>query len=394
MQVMRACTAWSCPCPAPASPHTALPQVLTNCEGIYHNLQSRGIPCDSVLSGGWYFYYLTEQFVQEMSRMVNAGSAHLSQFHFFLGNCGWGPQQLEGELEMGICFLNPCLTKPQCPLLPSLKAMVVPRCLRDARRRICRSLVRTRQPPEQNKTQACQSPVVSTGVRNAEAPIARTEQPHVLHTARRITVVLQRLCTKEGSRLGSMCRAYPQMKTLDHTLDLFLSMPPPKRGAKKTRGQICSGLVAIMLARLRRFLLAITTNRMVHVEWNIEKKAVFPVPDDIKFPTRPPDHGGEALYHKLLTRSPSTLTRVAHTPTDEVMQLLSTIARGRDPRDHAGRDAQVPRVRDAAIGVEDDDDEALDAVVVSESRSQRSVADLIVDVDAHDDGPARFVLLQ
>ena len=48
------------------------------------------------------------------------------------------------------------------------------------------------------------------------------------------------------SCLGSRCRAYPQMKTFDQTLDLFLSMAPPKRGEKKTRRQIRSALVVIM----------------------------------------------------------------------------------------------------------------------------------------------------
>ena len=114
------------------------------------------------------------------------------------------------------------------------------------------------------------------------------------------------------SRLGSRCRAYPQMKTLDQTLDLFWSMPPPKRGAKKTLGRIHSRLVTIMPAWLRTFYLAAMTNRMVHVEWNAGKKAVFTaVPDDIKFPTRPLDNGGEALYHRLLARSLSTMTRAA-----------------------------------------------------------------------------------
>ena len=98
------------------------------------------------------------------------------------------------------------------------------------------------------------------------------------------------------SRLGSRCRAYPQMKTFDQTLDLFLSMAPPKRGEKKTRGQIHSGLVAIVSSRLRRFLLAITTNRMVHVEWNSGKKAAFAVvPQDLKFPGQLLDNGGVAL---------------------------------------------------------------------------------------------------
>ena len=197
------------------------------------------------------------------------------------------------------------------------------------------------------------------------------------------------------SRLGSRCRAYPQMKTFDQTLDLFLSMAPPKRGEKKTRGQICSGLVAIMSSRLRRLLLAITTNRMVHVEWNSGKKAAFTaVPEDFKFPGQPLDNGGVALYHRLLTRSLSTLKRAARSPTDEVSRLLRTIVPGRDPREHAGRDAQAQRVRDAAIAVADDDDEAPEAAIVSDSSSHRSVADLIVDVDAQDDEPPRVVLLQ
>ena len=197
------------------------------------------------------------------------------------------------------------------------------------------------------------------------------------------------------SRLGSRCRAYPQMKTFDQTLDLFLSMAPPKRGEKKTRGQIHSALVAIMSARPRTFLLAITTNRMVHVEWNSGKKAAFTaVPEDLKFPAQSVDNGGVALYQRLLTRSLSTLTPAARSPTNEVLWLLRTIVPGKDPRDHAGRDAQAQRVRDAAIAVGDDDDEAPDAAIVSDSSSHRYVGDLIVDVDAQDDEPPPVVLLQ
>ena len=184
------------------------------------------------------------------------------------------------------------------------------------------------------------------------------------------------------SRLGPRCRAYPQMKT--HIGRVFEhGTTNLKRGEKKTRGQIRSGLVAIMSSRLRRFLLAITTNRMVHVEWNSGKKAAFTaVPEDLKFPVQPVDNGGVALYQRLLTRSLSTLTRGARSPTDEVLRPLRTIVPSRDPRDHAGRDAQAQRVRDAAIAVADDDDEAPEAAIVSDSSSHRSVGDLIVDVDA------------
>ena len=185
------------------------------------------------------------------------------------------------------------------------------------------------------------------------------------------------------------------MKTFDQTLDLFLSMAPPKRGEKKTRGQIRSGMVAIMSSQLRRFLLAITTNRMVHVEWNSGKKAAFTaVPQELKFPRQPLDNGGVALYQRLLTRSLSTLTRAARSPTDEVSLSLRTIVSGRDLREHAGQDAQAQRVRDAAIAVADDDDEAPQAAIVSVSSSHRSVHEFIVDVDAQDDEPPPVVLLQ
>ena len=197
------------------------------------------------------------------------------------------------------------------------------------------------------------------------------------------------------SRLGSRCRAYPQMKTFDQTLDMFFSMAPPKRREKKTRGRIRSGLVAIMSSRLRRYLLAITTNCMVHVEWNSGKKAAFTaVPEDLKFRGQPLDNGSVALYQRLLTRSLSTLTRAARSPTDEVSRLLRTIVPGRDPREHVGRDAQAQRVRDVAIAVADDDDEDPEAAIVSDSSSHRSVGDLIVDVDAQDDEPPHVVLLQ
>ena len=152
------------------------------------------------------------------------------------------------------------------------------------------------------------------------------------------------------SRLGCRCRTYPQTKTFDQTLDVFLSMAPPKRGEKKTRGQIRSGPVAIMSSRLRRFPLAITTNRMVHVEWNNGKKAAFTaLPEDFKFPGQPLDNSSVALYQRLLTRSLSTLTRAARSPTDDVSWLLRTIVPGMDPRQYAGRDAQAERVRDVAI---------------------------------------------
>ena len=150
-----------------------------------------------------------------------------------------------------------------------------------------------------------------------------------------------------------------------------------------------------MSSRLRRFLLAITTDRMVHVEWKSGKKAAFTaVPADFKFPGQSLDNGSVALYQRLFTRSLSTLTRAARSPTDEVSRLLRTIVPGRDPREHASRNAQAHRVRDAAFAIADDDDEAPEAAIVSDTTSHRSVGDLIVDVDAQDDEPPPVVLPQ
>ena len=93
-----------------------------------------------------------------------------------------------------------------------------------------------------------------------------------------------------------------------------------------------SGLVAIMSGKLHRFLLAIATNCMGHVESMSGQKATFSsVPEDIKISTPPSDNGAEPLYHTLLTRSLSTLTRAARTTTDGVLQLLRTMVPGATP---------------------------------------------------------------
>ena len=51
-------------------------------------------------------------------------------------------------------------------------------------------------------------------------------------------------------------------------------------------------------------------------------------------------------------------------------------------------------MRDTAIAVADDDDEAPEAAIVSDSCSHPSVGDLIVDLDAQDESPPPVVLLQ
>ena len=59
--------------------------------------------------------------------------------------------------------------------------------------------------------------------------------------------------------------------------------------------------------------------------------------------------GAEALHHKLLTRSSSTVTRPTHTRTYQTLQFLRTIVRRRDPRDpreHACRPSAAVQCSD------------------------------------------------
>ena len=61
-------------------------------------------------------------------------------------------------------------------------------------------------------------------------------------------------CEALLSRMGHRCDVYRTLHGFDNTLDLFLTLPPPKRGLKATRGMLKQGLVQEFAQRIRKLV--------------------------------------------------------------------------------------------------------------------------------------------
>ena len=61
-------------------------------------------------------------------------------------------------------------------------------------------------------------------------------------------------CEAMLSRMGHRCQVHRQLNGFEATFDLLLTLPPPSRKAKSTRGSVRAGLVDVYAARLRRVL--------------------------------------------------------------------------------------------------------------------------------------------
>ena len=139
------------------------------------------------------------------------------------------------------------------------------------------------------------------------------------------------------SRLGTMCRVCPQRKTLEHTLDLFFTT---KARNEQDTGRFPSVYVTIMSGRLHLILLAITTNRRVHLESSSEENDAFiAVSDD----TQISDQTARQWWGDFLPHIPHKV----HVSSDtcyvppHISRPAVTILRTRDPCKHVGRDAHV-----------------------------------------------------
>ena len=58
-------------------------------------------------------------------------------------------------------------------------------------------------------------------------------------------------CEAMLSRMGHRCDVYRNLHGFENTFDLFLTLPPPKRGLRATRGMLKAGLVAEFASRIR-----------------------------------------------------------------------------------------------------------------------------------------------
>ena len=63
-------------------------------------------------------------------------------------------------------------------------------------------------------------------------------------------------CEALLSRMSHRCDVHRQLVGFESTVDLFLTLPPPSRALKSTRGALRDGLVAIFVGRLRSLLLS------------------------------------------------------------------------------------------------------------------------------------------
>jgi hypothetical protein len=61
-------------------------------------------------------------------------------------------------------------------------------------------------------------------------------------------------CEALLSRMGHRCDVYRNLHGFEATFDLFLTLPPPKRGLKSTRGSLKQGLVVEFMSRVRSII--------------------------------------------------------------------------------------------------------------------------------------------
>ena len=98
-------------------------------------------------------------------------------------------------------------------------------------------------------------------------------------------------CEALLSRMGHRCDVHRTLHGFDSTFDLFLTLPPPRRGTKATRGMLKAGLVAVFAARIRRILFADGSNLLFAAAGGAkDMHAVFAeqFPEEFEFPKELP----------------------------------------------------------------------------------------------------------
>ena len=112
--------------------------------------------------------------------------------------------------------------------------------------------------------------------------------------------------------MAAVCRSNPTLTTFENASDLFLTLPPPSRALKSTRGKLRSGLLHLFLVRSRRILATGDKNKFV--SWQQRgAKFVDKMPEGFSFPAplESADVGllKDIMHHALnclITRSRAT----------------------------------------------------------------------------------------
>jgi hypothetical protein len=141
-------------------------------------------------------------------------------------------------------------------------------------------------------------------------------------------------CEALLSRVGNRLETYRTMTGFESAFDLFLSLPPPNRRPKHTRGMLKSGLVHVFVARIRRVIFSDGSLPYASALTTKQKSTTFGLAFPLGFclPVRVPPDGCEARIQSVLLGSLRVLTG-KRAPSQNVEQFLETHVRPRNAED-------------------------------------------------------------
>ena len=89
-------------------------------------------------------------------------------------------------------------------------------------------------------------------------------------------------CEALLSRMAAVCRSHHTLSSFGNICDLFITLPPPSRQLKATRGKLREGLLHLFAVRCRRIIAQGELNP--YIEWGQRAKFQESMPDNFNFP--------------------------------------------------------------------------------------------------------------
>jgi hypothetical protein len=121
---------------------------------------------------------------------------------------------------------------------------------------------------------------------------------------------MEESCEALLSRMSHRCSSHRHLSGFESTFDLFLTLPPPSKASKATRGMLREGLVSVFSARIRAIVMSdgslpfaksVSTKQM-HSEFELA------FPRDFNFPKMPSVRGDPAVFERVIRRALQCLT--------------------------------------------------------------------------------------
>jgi hypothetical protein len=121
---------------------------------------------------------------------------------------------------------------------------------------------------------------------------------------------MEESCEALLSRMSHRCSAHRHLHGFEATFDLFITLPPPSRAKKATRGSLRSGLIDVFASRIRNILCSdgilpfapIVGSRQMHSEF------IECFPANITFKDKMPSEGAQDVYERVLRKALLCLT--------------------------------------------------------------------------------------